>query len=687
MLKKLKTLPSSYKCFVKNKEDILIEKNRLFKIVKNFFIDFNAKKEFFSKKNPTKNLLYDFYFEYFEKIQYILYEFDRFNKYLTIYLFVGNDIELKKEIQKNIEELNSFLLKKIKRNNEIYNFLKIFVNYLLKEESILKKNEIKIIIDTLKDFERNGVALTENEREEVLKLNLYISNNYLKFEQNIQNSNNGIYVESKELEGISEEFILQLKKDNNNKFFLGTDYPTYFTVMKYSKDRDLRQRLYKEFNDRGFPNNVSVLDSLRKNREILAKKLGYKNYSEYDIENQMAKTIDTVEKFLEEVEKLTKKKALEEKEEIERFAKEEIFISEKDKNIHPWDVSYILNLYEKKYFKIDTKEISEYFPIQKTINKIIEIYSKFFDVIIEKIEYEEKYWLWTDPKDLVILRVTAKKDVYGINNFGDLILDLYPRDQKYTHACEEYLTQGIFNKDNKIIYYPISIIISNFERPSSERDGLLKHSDVTTLFHEFGHAFHSMFGVSKYISQAGTNTATDFVEVPSQLLEQWMWEESILKIVSSHYKNEKPLPDEIINSMIKNRSFGRAINLQRQIGLSRFSLNLFKDSKKDIKEVKKDSFKDLISFSYFDIDNNYECSFGHLSEYGSKYYSYLWSINYSLDLFSYIKENNGLLDKNIGKKLANNILSKGSSESYDSILKSFLDRDCNFNSFYKYINN
>jgi len=684
MVKVLKRLPNSYKIFFRNKEDIIKEKNRIFKLANSYIKSLMSKKEENYLEINDKKDLYNLFFGYFERLEYVLYELDRINKYLTVYLFVGNDIELKKEIQIIIEEVKFFLLEKIKSNKFLYDLLNSVGVFLLNKKEFFQKNEIKLIIDILKEYKRNGINLSDNKKKENSDLNIKIINDYLYFEENIQKSKNGIYAEINDLDGISQYLIAKLKA-NNNKIFLGTDYPTYFMVMKYSKNRDLRKKLYIEFVNRGFPDNVCVIDSLRKNRDALAKKLGYENYSEYDIENQMAKTVESVESFLKKVEDCIKEKALKEKEELEIFAKKDIFINEKDKNIHPWDVSYILNLYENKFFKIDTKKISEYFPIQKTIDKIIEIYSKFFDVKIERVEYEDKNWMWADCKDLIILKITANDNSYGIKYFGDLILDLYPREQKYTHACEEYLTQGIL-KNNKFIYYPISIIVSNFERPSAEKDGLLKHSDVATLFHEFGHAFHSMFGVSKYISQAGTNTATDFVEVPSQLLEQWMWEKSVLKIVSNHYNEGSSLSDEIIDSMIKNRSFGRAINLQRQIGLSRFSLNLFKDPKKDIKEVKKDSFKDLISFSYFDHNDNYECSFGHLSEYGSKYYSYLWSINYSLDLFSYIKEKDWLLNKEIGKRLATKILSKGSSDLYENILNDFLERDFDMDFFYKYIN-
>jgi thimet oligopeptidase len=450
--------------------------------------------------------------------------------------------------------------------------------------------------------------------------------------------------------------------------------------MRNCNNQNTRKALYKAFNNRAFPENITVLNEIRILEDKIAILLGYKNYAHYLIEDEMAKDVETVVLFLNNIDKLTREKALNEKNEIIKFAKE-VFKDQENKIINPWDVAYIYDKYEKKYFNLDHDKIAEYFPVKHTIKKLLEIYSKFFDIKIKEIKYKDSdSWKWND--DIVVLRVEDRKG----NIFGDIILDLYPRDNKFSHACCQPVISPVIDFEGNFIEFPVTVMIANFNKPSNGHDGLLKHNEVVTFFHEFGHCLHSLMSKSEYLSHSGLGKMPrDFVEMPSQLFEQWVWEKDILKMISYNYKDGSVLPEDIIYKLISSRSFGKAIGCQRQNFLSKISLRIFTENT-SIKEIIKDEFDKSISLSYLDSENNFECAFGHLCGYGPAYYGYIWSKAYAIDIFYHINKYNGILDNKYGNELYKYVLSQGSSIEYIDMIKDFLGRNTNLEAFEKYIN-
>jgi Zn-dependent oligopeptidase len=242
--------------------------------------------------------------------------------------------------------------------------------------------------------------------------------------------------------------------------------------------------------------------------------------------------------------------------------------------------------------------------------------------------------------------------------------------------------------DNELIEMPIGLIIANFNKPTALHDGLLKYGEVRTFFHEFGHALHGLFGATEFYSQSGTNVSADFVETPSQLFEQWLLQEDLIRDISCHYKTKEPLERDLIKKIIEIEFYDIGLFFQRQINLSSLALELFLYPEKSPSKIIDELSDKTVRLSYVDGLSQFVYSFGHLASslYGPKYYAYLWSLVYAIDFFYCIKSQNGLLNNTIGRKLKEMVLSKGGSEDPFILLEDFLGRKANIDNFYKYLN-
>jgi len=259
---------------------------------------------------------------------------------------------------------------------------------------------------------------------------------------------------------------------------------------------------------------------------------------------------------------------------------------------------------------------------------------------------------------------------------------LYPRENKFSHACHDGIVSTYQNKSANNGFVPsVSVLIANFPKSTKDRPSLLKHSDVETFFHEFGHAMHALLGKTELASFSGTATKTDFVEMPSQMFEEWMWDKDMLEMVSSHYKTGVSLPDVLIDKMIALKRFDTGSFVQRQGWLGLIAFNCFKSgAKKDVKKIVQSLHEKYCEHIRFEPKTNMYASFGHLCCYGAKYYGYMWSKVFALDLFETIKQE-GLLNYEIGEKLINKVLGKGGSVDPNKLLVDFLGREPNQDAF------
>jgi thimet oligopeptidase len=470
---------------------------------------------------------------------------------------------------------------------------------------------------------------------------------------------------------LSDDFINALKKTEQGDYILGVDYPTYYTVIEQCRSASTREKLFKAYANRAYPHNEKLLQNIIAKRAELAQKLGFSSYAELDLADQMVGSPQRAHQFMIELKDKAQIKA---RQELEQFIKElpESVTLTADRKLQPWDSAFVVNNYKKKHYDIDEELIAEYFPMEKTIKGLFDIYQKFFSISFKQMPLSG---VWHEEVSAV--QVSNKDgDVLGY-----LLLDLYPRPFKYSHAAHMMVLPPSF-VDGKPTR-GIGVVLANFTKSTMDKPSLLKRREVSTFFHEFGHALHALLGRTELAAQAGTHVKTDFVELPSQMLEEWLFDKEILTMVSSHYKTGEQLPEQLIDKIIEAKNIAVANWVLGQLFYSQLSLCFFNEGPiTDLQKRMKELRDEIIVSTVCDPEDRFYTNFGHLTEYAAKYYGYLWSKVFAKDLFAYIKEH-GLLNPDVGQKYISAVLGKGGSKDPNELLKDFLGRDPSQEAFLK----
>lgn len=560
-----------------------------------------------------------------------------------------------------IVEMQQWIVDNVTYNKQLYEAFKQFVAV---NKETLTDEENYYIEESLRDYEKLGLNLPQEKQELLKKLSKELSEKSLNFDTNINNDSSFITATKEELAGVDESLIESLKKNDEGLYIVGVDYPTFFAVMQNANNSETRRKLWYAFNNRAYPANESLLNDVIALRDEKAKTLGYESYAHLNIDDAMAKNPETVESFLAELVRRGKTKVEEELKVLKENLPATITPTENDQ-FNPWDWGYINNSYKKDHLTIDEEKIKEYFELNHTLAQLLSIYEEFFSIKFEQLPIKTRDF-WHEDVTLVGVYDLDKKLI------GYILLDLYPRANKYNHACQIDIIPAF--KTPQLQSPAVAVVIANFPKATGDRPALLKRDDVITFFHEFGHALHSLFGSTSMIGFSGTRVKRDFVEMPSQMLEYWMWQPEILKRVSKHYKTGEPLSDEIIEKLQKLKTYDAGDQLLRQVYFSYLSLAFYLDGQtKNIQNI-KDKYAEFTRPYIANVPNeHFESSFGHLMGYASGYYGYQWSKVYAADLFGMIKEQ-GLTNPEIGKRYKDIILARGGSIAPDKLLVEFLGR-------------
>ncbi len=562
------------------------------------------------------------------------------------------------------EKMKAFSVEHISNNKKLYEAFKAYVQGNAQTEN-LNAAQRYFLDETMKDFKRAGLELPEDKLVIVRELKKKLQKLSMEFDKNIAEDNRTITATHDELKGLNDEFIEALKQTDDGAYILGVDYPTVFQVLDYCSFEPTRRRLAEAFKSRGYPVNEQVIKDIIATRDQLAKMLGYASYAALDLESQMVKSPEKAEAFLKDLYAKAEKKKDTELDALIEELPESVELTPEGK-IKAWDFSFLKNKYKQKHFNIDEEKVAEYFPMDYTIAQLLDIYRQFMSVTFKEGPLSG---MWHD--DVKLIEVYSKD---GSQLYGYLLLDLHPRDNKYGHACHGGIIPALQLPDGRRLP-DVSVVIANFTKPTKEKPSLLKRSEVNTFFHEFGHAIHALLGATQLGSHSGTAVKTDFVEMPSQMLEEWLWDKEMLKKVSKHYKTGQPLSNKMIDNIIALKRYDSGSSITRQIMLAQYALDLFKEgADKDPTEI----LKKLVAHMQPRIENgpHYRlfANFGHLTGYAAKYYGYLWSKVFALDLFETI-EKEGLLNPEIGQRYVTEILSKGGSADPNQLLKNFLGRE------------
>ncbi len=590
---------------------------------------------------------------------------------LGAYELVSTEQAIREASHEAVKKINEFWIDTIGTNVELYKAIKAYAQGNAKNESLTDEQRY-FIKEMLADFKRLGLELPDEQRQRVAQLKKELATLGQNFEVNTAQDNSTIAAKREELAGLDDDFIKALERSVDDLYTLGLDYPTYFMVMDHCTVAQTRKKMYRAFSNRSYPKNHDVLMALIDKRDQLAKALGFESYAALDLDDQMAKSPLRVEEFLHELTDRAQRKAHQEFAAFQKELPPSVTLNA-DGSCNPWDIAFLKSHYKKNHLNLDERVIAEYFPMQKTIDGLLDIYKKFMSLDFKQVAIKG---LWHE--DVMSI------EVYDENKqlLGYLLLDLYPRPNKFTHACHIGIVPAVIKADGQ---KPpsVSVVLANFPKATADKPALLKRDDVNTFFHEFGHALHGLLGRTKTASFAGTSVKSDFVEMPSQMLEEWLWDKDILRNLSSHYVSGAQLSDELLDKILALKHLDSGYFVNRQIWLASISLNYYKPGEdKDVYLIMKDLYKNLIHDVTFDTENHFYASFGHLTDYGAKYYGYLWSKVFALDLFEQIKKQ-GLLNPAAGHKYVNTILKPGGSVDPNTLLRTFLGREPNMDAFFK----
>lgn len=577
--------------------------------------------------------------------------------------------EMRDAAHKALVEIETFFIELLS-NKKLYQACKVYWQRAQQED--LTHEQHYFLTHLMQKFERNGLELPDNQLEAVKALQKELAALTTDFEKNIAADNRFVKLTRDQLEGMADDFIDALKLTNDNSYVVGVDYPTYFPIMQQATRSQTRQMLYHEFNNRGYPANKLLLEQIIAKRDQLARLLGFASYAHFDLDDQMVHSPERALVFVENLVERSMRKESQEFDQMTQVLPEGVTLSV-DGKLQPWDAAFVHNHYKKRCYDIDEEKISEYFPVEETLKGLLGIYESFLSL---KFQEEFVRGLWSN--DVRLLKVFNKQDQL----LGYLLLDLYPRIGKYSHAAHSTIIPAITHKDGSI-NSEVSVIMANFPKPRGNKPALFKREDVRTFFHEFGHAMHALLGRTHIGSLSGTHVKRDFVEMPSQMLEEWLADKDILRLVSSHYETGASLPDDMIDNILAVKHIATGAWVTRQCFLSLVALNFFlQGERKDIDVLYHQLHDRVMKHTVTDLATHFYASFGHLCGYGAKYYGYLWSKVFGLDLFAHIKAH-GLLDANIGSKYIHDVIGRGGSDDPNNLLRNFLGREPEDKAFFK----
>jgi Zn-dependent oligopeptidase len=585
----------------------------------------------------------------------------------TIMLTTGDDT-LRNTAQKLIETCAQFFLENLSLNHALYTQCARYKDNNYNQEALTP--EQKHFIDhVIRTYTVSGIDKPQEIREQIAQESVKISNYTTKFEKNISQDTQTITATKAELAGVPEHTLNRLKKTPENLYIITTDNPTVTSILDNCSCQETRKRVYRLYNKRAWPHNCDILSQLLNHCARVAELTDFENPAQADLCLQMAETTKTVEQFLANLSNKLKDKAHSELVNL---------INTVDPSLHepynPWDLAYTQNIYKKQELALDEEHIAEYFPLEHVFSTLFDFYQKFLNITCTDIsEQHDNNNLWHESVKIIQITDITTKEPIGI-----ILLDFFPRAHKYTHACMIPFAPSYTY--NNTIHPGCAIILANFTPADGNKPVLLKRREVETLLHEMGHVLHGLLSTSPIRSQAGVATPIDFVETPSQFFENLMYNKNFLQKLTCHHKTQEPLDAQTIDTICSLKNFMQASFVQRQVMLSELSLTLYKEPKSCAKTVREQLSQKHLPYIICDEQNHMECSFGHLANYKAKYYSYLWSLMYAVDLFVSCYDR-GLTYAQSGKAFREIILAPGNSRPIKDIVHEFLGRELDINTF------
>ena len=594
---------------------------------------------------------------------------------ITSIFFNLNAAETNDEIQKIAQEISPWLSEF--RNDITLNealFAKVKSVFDSKESLQLSPEQDMLLEKQYKSFARNGANLSEEKKSNLRKIDSELSKLSLQFGENVLAETNAFEMhltDEKDLAGLPEsakEAAQELAKEKNKEGYIFTlDFPSYVPFLTYADNRELRKKLAIAAGKKGFQNNENnneqIVLNIVKLRNERANLLGYKSHAHFVLEERMAETPEKVIEFSSELLQKAKPAAEREFKHLENYAKKLDGIDQLQK----WDGAYYGEKLKKELFDLDQEQLKPYFQLENVIAGVFSIATKLFDLHFEEVFDIDKY-----HQDVKTYKVWDSKDHFIAHFYADF----HPRKGKRNGAwMTSYKSQFIQNGINE---RPHVSIVCNFTKPTATKPSLLTFNEVTTLFHEFGHALHGMLANTTYTSLSGTSVSWDFVELPSQVLENWCYEKEALELFAKHYKTGEIIPMKYVEKIKESASFHEGMQTLRQLSFGILDMKWHSENPSEITSIKdfeNEAFLDTKLYPEV-AENCMSTAFSHIFQggYSAGYYSYKWAEVLDADAFEYFLEK-GIFDEEVATKFKENVLSKGGTEKPMDLYKRFRGKE------------
>ena len=582
-----------------------------------------------------------------------------------------NSAETNDEMQKIAQEVSPLLSEfgnDITLNPEL--FARVKAVYDSKECLKLSPEQSTLLDKKYKSFSRNGANLAEDKKNKLREIDKELSKLSLQFGENILAETNAFEMhltDDKDLSGLPEgtiEAARSLAKAQDKEGWIFTlDHPSYVPFMTYADNRELRKKLAIAFGARGFQNNEfdnqEIVLKIAKLRFERAQLLGYTTHAHFVLEERMAQSPEKVLSFSNDLLSKAKPAALKEFEQLSAFAKELDGIEQLEK----WDGGYYSEKLKQQLFNLDDEKLKPYFQLEKVLKGAFTIADKLYGLTFTEVFDIDKY----HPEVMTYEVTDENKDLVAV-----FYADFFPRKGKRNGAwMTSFKSQYVKNGVNE---RPHVSNVCNFTKPTETKPSLLTFNEVTTLFHEFGHGLHGMLANTIYPSLSGTSVYWDFVELPSQVMENWCYEPEALALFATHYETGEVIPQEYVNKIKESASFQEGLATMRQISFGLLDMGWHGQDPSNISNIKAFETEQFANTQLYPevAENAMSTAFSHIFQggYSSGYYSYKWAEVLDADAFEYFKEK-GIFNKEVATKFKENVLSKGGTEPPMELYKRF----------------
>ena len=554
---------------------------------------------------------------------------------------------------------------------DVYKALKAYADRKPK----LKGEDAKLLAETMRDYRRAGLDLPKAQRDEVERMRKELTRLTTDFESNVTKAQKAVKFTQAELEGVPESFLEQIKTSPDEYTVMANITWHYLSVMDNAKREDTRRKLLVEHDNLARAGNIPLLEKVLPLRDDIAKKLGYKTWADYQIEVKMATNAASAIEFLEKLKGGLQPKFDAELAEFRRIKVKET--GDTNAQIRVWDWRYFSSQLKKEKYNVDAEQLRVYFPYQRVLDGMFNIYQTIFGLKFERVEPPYK-WIGD-------LQLYAVSDAQTGEPLGLFYLDMFPREGKYHHFAHFRLIEGKALASGKY-QRPTVALICNFPSPTKDKPSLLSHGDVETIFHEFGHAMHSMMTRAKYGRFSGTSVPGDFVEAPSQMLENWVWDKKVLDSFAADYRDPaKKIPADILAKLKEAKLATEGTRYRRQLSFALMDMALhtqIHDS--NAAEALPLSNKVLGDvFLPMAPDTAFVAYFGHLmGGYDAGYYGYAWADAIAADMATVFEHApNGYFDQAAGRRLRLEIYEPGNSRDVNESIEKFLGRKRSLKAF------